>query len=161
LAPTVDEAVSVARRVGYPVAIKVESPDVVHKTDVGGVALGLNDDAEVRRAFERVVRAARSSVPGADIRGVVVQRMLPGATELIVGAVTDPVFGKLTAFGLGGVLVEAIGDVTFRLAPTDADTALAMLREIRGSALLDGVRGAPAIDRGAVARLIENVGALV
>ena len=161
LARTADEAVSVARRIGHPVAIKVESPDIPHKTDVGGVALGLSDDAEVRRAFERIVSAARRAVENADIRGVVVQRMLPGATELIVGAVTDPVFGKLTAFGLGGVLVEAIGDITFRLAPTDAGAALSMLREIRGAAILDGVRGNPAIDRTAVSRLIENVGALV
>ena len=115
----------------------------------------------------RGVHSTASSVPRvatrrtADIHGVVVQKMLSGGTELIVGAVTDPVFGKLTAFGLGGVLVEVMGDVTFRLAPTSADDAAAMLREIRGAKLLDGVRGSAAIDRSAVARLIENVGSLV
>src|SRR5262245_35759844 len=161
LATTADAAVSIARRIGFPVALKIESPDIVHKTDVGGVALALGDDADVRRAFERVTSAARRHAPNADIRGVVVQKMLGGGTELIVGAVTDPVFGKLTAFGLGGVLVELMGDVTFRLAPTSADEAAAMLSEIRGAKLLDGVRGSAAIDRSAVARLIENVGALV
>jgi len=161
LASTPDAAVTAARRIGYPVAMKIESPDIVHKTDVGGVALNVGDDVEARSAFDRIVAAARRHAPTADVRSVVVQKMLPRATEVIVGAVTDPVFGKLTAFGLGGVFVEAIGDVTFRLAPTSADEALSMLREIRGAAILDGVRGAAAIDRAAVARLIENVGALV
>ena len=161
LASTAEAAVSIAHRIGYPVAMKIESPDVLHKTDVGGVALNLGDDADVRRAFDQIVSAARRNVPDADVRGVVVQKMLSGGTEAIVGAVTDPVFGKLTAFGLGGVFVEAIGDVTFRLAPTGADEAAAMLREIRGAKILDGVRGNPPIDRSAVAHLIENVGTLV
>src|SRR5262245_33598870 len=90
LATTADAAVSIARRIGFPVALKIESPDIVHKTDVGGVALALGDDADVRRAFERVTSAARRHAPNADIRGVVLQKMLGGGTELIVGAVTDP-----------------------------------------------------------------------
>ena len=161
LASTADEAVSIARRIGYPVVMKIDSPDVVHKTDVGGVALDVGNDADVRRAFDHIVTSVRRRIADADVRGVVVQKRLSGGTEVIVGAVTDPVFGKLTAFGLGGVFVEAIGDVTFRLAPTSSADAAAMLREIRGATILDGVRGNPPIDRSAVAHLIENVGALV
>jgi acetyl coenzyme A synthetase (ADP forming)-like protein len=161
LASTADEAVSIARRIGYPVVMKIDSPDVVHKTDVGGVVLDLGDDADVRRAFDHIGTSVRRHVADARVRGVVVQKRLSSGTEVIVGAVTDPVFGKLTAFGLGGVFVEAIGDVTFRLAPTGSVDAAQMLREIRGATILDGVRGNPPIDRTAVAHLIENVGALV
>jgi acetyl coenzyme A synthetase (ADP forming)-like protein len=160
LAETPDAAVAAARAIGYPVVLKVESPDILHKTDVGGVVAGVGDDAAVRAAFGRIVDSARGSQPAARIRGVIVQRMLPGGTEVIVGAVTDPVFGRLTAFGLGGVLVEVFGDVTFRLAPTPADEALRMLGELRGARVLDGVRGAPPVDRAALASLIERVGAL-
>ncbi|MFF6847493.1 acetate--CoA ligase family protein [Streptomyces antimycoticus] len=162
LAESVDEAVSLADRIGFPVVLKIVSPDILHKTDAGGVRVGLNSCAEVRGAFTTIVDNARSYDPKARIQGVQVQQMIPdGGQEVIVGAVTDPTFGKVVAFGLGGVLVEVLKDITFRLAPATEDEALSMLDGIRAAEVLRGVRGGPAVDRAALADLIVRVSRLV
>ena len=159
-----DEACEIAARIGYPVVAKIESRDVLHKTDVGGVIVGIDSDEALRGACHEVVQRTRADDPEASIDGVLVQRQFDaadGATEVIVGAVTDPVFGKLVAFGLGGVLVEVLKDLTFRLAPATEEEAAGMLDELAGAAVLDGVRGGAGVDRAALASLITSVGHLV
>ena len=159
-----DEDCAIAAEIGYPVVAKIESRDVLHKTDVGGVIVGLETDAALREACHEVVQRTRAQHPDASIDGVLVQLQFDagdGATEVIVGAATDPVFGKLVAFGLGGVLVEVLRDLTFRLAPATEEEAAAMLDELAGAAVLDGVRGAAGVDRGALASLVAAVGRLV
>ncbi|WBB60523.1 acetate--CoA ligase family protein [Streptomyces sp. WMMC500] len=160
LAGDVEEAVALADGFDGPVVLKIVSPDIVHKTDAGGVETGLADASAVRAAFRRIVANARAYDPDARIDGVQVQQQLPPGREVIVGAVTDPTFGKVVAFGLGGVLVEVLGDVTFRLAPVTADEAAGMLDSIRAAEVLRGVRGEPGVDRGAVADQIRRVSEL-
>ncbi|WP_084962566.1 acetate--CoA ligase family protein [Thermoactinospora rubra] len=172
LAASAEEAVALAQEVGLPVVLKIVSPDILHKTEAGGVLVGLRTPEEVRRGYERIVANARAHDAGARIDGVQVQQMVgggstegslagPGSTEVIVGAVTDPTFGKVVAFGLGGVLVEVLKDVTFRLAPVSGEDALGMLDDIKAADVLRGARGAEPVDREALARLIERVGRLV
>ncbi|MET8578574.1 acetate--CoA ligase family protein [Streptomyces sp. NPDC005012] len=161
LARDVEEAVCVAARFGGPVVMKIVSPDILHKTEAGGVIVGVEGAAAARAAFLRIVENARAYDREARIEGVQVQELVPSGQEVIVGAVTDPTFGKVVAFGLGGVLVEVLKDVTFRLAPVDADEALGMLDSIRAAEVLRGVRGAPAVDRWAVAEQIRRVSQLV
>lgn len=158
LAKDVDEAVAHAARLGGPVVLKIVSPDILHKTDAGGVVVGVEGAAEVRAAFCRIIENARAYDAGARIDGVQVQQLLPPGQEVIVGAVTDPTFGKVVAFGLGGVLVEVLKDITFRLAPVTADEGLSMLDSIGAAEILRGVRGAPAVDRWALAEQIRRPG---
>ncbi|MEV6699966.1 acetate--CoA ligase family protein [Streptomyces sp. NPDC051453] len=164
LAADVDEAVAYAARFGGPVVMKIVSPDILHKTDAGGVIVGVEGAADVRAAFCTIVKNARAYAPDARIEGVQVQELLPtgpSSQEVIVGAVTDPTFGKVVAFGLGGVLVEVLKDVTFRLAPVGADEAVSMLDSIRAAEVLRGVRGAQPVDRWALAEQIRRVSQLV
>ncbi|MER7998275.1 acetate--CoA ligase family protein [Streptomyces sp. NPDC095613] len=160
LAECADEAVALADRIGFPVAMKIVSPQILHKTDAGGVRIGLNSAAEVRSAFSAIVTNARAYDPEARILGVQIQQMVPAGTEVLVGTVTDPTFGKIVAFGLGGVLVEVLKDVTFRLAPTTRDDALSMLDGIRAADVLRGVRGSAGVDRDALAELVVTVSRL-
>src|SRR5215469_12338118 len=118
LATSAKQAVTLAEEIGYPVVMKIVSPQILHKTEAGGVIPNLTKAAEVRSAYKAVISNAKSYAPDASIHGVHIQQMVKGAHEVIVGAVTDPSFGKLVAFGMGGVLVEVMKDVTFRLAPT-------------------------------------------
>lgn len=148
------EATAVARRLGFPVAVKIDSPDIPHKTEAGGVRLGLRDAAEVRAAFDEVLANAKRHAPAARADTVLVQPMLSRGVELAVGLHRDALFGPVLMVGLGGVRVEAFRDVVFRKAPVTSREALAMLEELRGRALLDGVRGEPAVDRGALAALL-------
>ncbi|MFJ3703025.1 MULTISPECIES: acetate--CoA ligase family protein [unclassified Streptomyces] len=161
LARDVDEAVALADRLGGPVVLKIVSPDILHKTDAGGVVVGVSGAQEVRSAFCTVVKNARAYAADARIEGVQVQQLVPPGQEVIVGAVTDPTFGKVVAFGLGGVLVEVLKDITFRLAPVTADEARSMLDSIGAAEILRGVRGAPAVDRWALAEQIRRVSRLV
>ena len=160
LAETADEAVKLADRIGFPVAMKIVSPQILHKTDAGGVRVGVDSAAGVRAAFTEIVANARAYDADADVHGVQVQQMAPAGTEVLVGTVTDPTFGKIVAFGLGGVLVEVLKDVTFRLAPASEEDALSMLDGIRAAEILKGVRGGPAVDRKALAGLIRLVSEL-
>ena len=161
LAECADEAVALADRIGFPVAMKIVSPEILHKTDAGGVRTGLTSAAEVREAFTAIVANATTYDPKAQILGVRVQQMVPDGTEVLIGTVTDPTFGKIVAFGLGGILVEVLKDVTFRLAPASKDDALSMLDSIRAAEILRGVRGSAAVDRDALAELVVKVSRLV
>ncbi|GAA3418403.1 acetate--CoA ligase family protein [Streptosporangium vulgare] len=161
VATSAEEAVSIAGEIGLPVVLKIVSPDILHKTEAGGVLVGLADLDAVRAGYDRILASASSYDPEASIDGVQVQAMVGAGHEVIIGAVTDPTFGKVVAFGLGGVLVEVLKDVTFRLAPLSGDDALGMLDDIRAAEVLRGVRGAEAADRGALSNMIERVGALV
>jgi acyl-CoA synthetase (NDP forming) len=162
LAETADEAVSLADRMGFPVVLKIVSPDILHKTEAGGVLVGLDSSAAVGAGFRTVVANARAYAPDAVILGVQVQQMLPSdGQEVIIGATTDPTFGKIVAFGLGGVLVEVLKDVTFRLAPVDDAEAGSMLDSVAAAEVLRGVRGAPPVDRVALTGMLRAVSELV
>ena len=160
-ATTADEAAAIAAEFGYPVVLKIVSPDISHKTDAGGVLAGVADGAAVRAGFDTIVANAKRYDANARITGVQVQQMAPAGREVIVGAVTDASFGKLVAFGIGGVLVEVLKDVTFRLAPVSNEEALGMLDSIKAGQLLNGVRGSAPVDRAALAGIIETVGRIV
>lgn len=157
LARTGEEAVRAAREIGFPVALKVVSPDISHKTDAGGVMLNLNSPEEVKRAFSEIVLAVKEKAPSASIYGVSVQEMIRGARETIIGFTRDPQFGPLLMFGLGGIYVEILKDVTFRIAPVTRREATKMVREVRAYPLLRGVRGEPAAD---VPALVDSILAL-
>lgn len=157
VAASADEAVALAEKLGYPVAVKIESPDIAHKTEAQGVQLGLRDASSVRAAFAEVTANARAYKPDAALTGVVVQAMAQPGVEMVVGVKQDAVFGPVVMVGLGGIFVEVLKDVVFRAAPVSDLEALDMLEELKGKAMLDGVRGRPAVDRHALAALISNV----
>jgi acetyltransferase len=162
VAETPEQAVEMAAQIGYPVVLKIASPDILHKTDVGGVKVGLENAEEVRDAFELMVYRAQRYLPEARIWGCLVQQMVPaGGVEVLVGMNRDPQFGPLVTFGLGGIYVETLKDVTFRIAPFSIQEADGMLSEIRAHALLDGVRGKPAVDKEAIVEALLRVGQLV
>ena len=140
-AATADAAVAAAENLGYPVVMKIASKDILHKSDVGGVKVGLEDEDEARRAFHAILESARQRVPDAIIDGVLVQEMAPSGKEVILGMNRDAQFGPMVMFGLGGIYVEILKDVSFRLAPMTRQDARAMIRQIRSFALLRGARG--------------------
>ena len=162
VAATPEEAIEIASQIGFPVVLKIASPDILHKTDVGGVKVGLRDAEEVRDAFELMVYRAQRYLPEARLWGCLVQEMVPGTgAEVLVGMNRDPQFGPLVTFGLGGIYVETLKDVAFRVAPFSAAEAGQMLGEIRSHALLDGVRGKPALDKSAIIDAILRIAQLV
>ena len=157
LAATAADAVACAGRIGYPVALKIESPDILHKTDAGGVALGLTDAAAVAAAFARIVENARRFNGAARVDGVIVQQMAPDGIDLVIGLKNDPLFGAVVMAGLGGIHVEIFRDIAFRKAPVSPAEAGRMLDELKSKALLSGVRGSAAIDINALTHLISAV----
>ena len=161
VATSASEAAAIARSIGFPVVMKVVSADILHKTEAGGVVVGIKTAEEAEAAYARVLANAKRHKPSAKVDGVQVQQMLTGGQEVIVGAISDPSFGKLVAFGLGGVLVEVLKDVTFRLAPVTHAEALSMLDSIAAAEILRGVRGGEPVDREALAEIIRNVSELV
>src|ERR1700681_1382193 len=161
VASSAAEAASLAAAMGYPVVMKIVSPQILHKAEAGGVVVGVKSAEQAAEAFASIVANARRYDPKATIDGVQVQQMLTGGQEVIIGAVTDPAFGKLVAFGLGGILVEVLKDITFRLAPAGNEDALSMLDGIAAAEILRGVRGAKPVHRAALAGMIEKVSALV
>jgi acetate---CoA ligase (ADP-forming) len=162
LARSADEAAAIAREAGLPVALKVCSAHIIHKSDIGGVALGLSSEAEVRAAYAKVSDAGTAvlgtSVPGATVDGVLVTPMRSGGVELLAGVTVDPTFGPVLAVGLGGVWVEVLKDTSLRVLPVDAGEVKRMLGELRGSALLRGARGAVPANLDAVAAAIAGIG---
>ena len=154
LAANADQAVTAARAIGYPVALKIESPDIAHKTEAGGVLLNVDSDDAARDGYERVTLNARSYAPGAAIAGVLVQEMLRGGRELIVGMSRDPSFGPAIAVGLGGVMVEALHDVALGVPPLTPHDARDMLDRLRGKALLGAFRGSEPADLNEVTRIL-------
>src|SRR5580700_9920930 len=161
VATSAEEAVKLAEKIGFPIVMKIVSPQILHKTEAGGVIVGVKSAEHAKEAYSTIIENARKYDPKADILGVQVQQMLSGGQEVIIGAVTDPAFGKLVAFGLGGILVEVLKDITFRLAPASGEDALSMLDGIAAAEILRGVRGAPPVDRAALATMIERVSTLV
>lgn len=162
IAVTSQNAVEIAAKIGYPVALKIASPDILHKTDVGGVKVGLENADEVVDAYELMVYRAQRYVPEARIWGCLVQEMLPeGGLEVLVGMNRDPQFGPLITFGLGGIYVETLRDVTFKIAPFSRLEAAEMLTEIKAHALLDGVRGKPPMDKDAIVDVLLRISQLV
>lgn len=153
LARSSEEAVRVAEELGYLVALKIESPDIAHKTEAQGVMLGLKDAEAVRLAYVQVIANARRYHQQTDVDSVIVQSMVYGDVELVVGLQNDPVFGVVVMAGLGGIHVEVLKDVVFRAAPVTPAEAGRMLDELKGRAILAGVRGRPPVDRAAVTRL--------
>ncbi len=162
LAATPDEAIQIATEIGFPVVLKIASPDILHKTDVGGVKVSLRNAEEVRDAFELMTYRAERYLPEARLWGCQVQEMAPpGGLEVLVGMNRDPQFGPLVTFGLGGIYVETLKDVTFRVAPFTVRDAENMLAEIRAHALLNGVRGQPPVDKEAIIDTLLRIGQLV
>ncbi|MEO3992825.1 MAG: acetate--CoA ligase family protein [Desulfurococcaceae archaeon TW002] len=154
LATSTEEAVRLSEEIGYPVVLKIVSPDIVHKSDVGGVKLNLNSSEEVRRSFDEILRSVRTKVPEAKITGILVQEMIPQSLEVIVGATRDPTFGPVLLFGLGGIFVEVLKDVSFRITPLSRYDAETMLTEIKAAKILDGYRGTPPRDKEAIIDII-------
>ncbi len=161
LAKSADEATKLAGGMGYPVVMKIVSPDILHKTEAGGVVVGVKDDAAAKAAYDQILANAKKYKADAKIEGIQVQQMLTGGTEVIIGSITDDSFGKLVAFGLGGVLVEVLKDITFRMAPATKEDALSMLDGIQAKEMLHGVRGGDAVNRDALANIIVGVSQLV
>ena len=141
LARTKKDAVAYAKEFGFPVVLKIVSPDILHKSDIGGVKLNLNSQAEVGRAFDEIIAAAKKHRKSAKIEGVSVQPMAKPATEVIIGMSKDAQFGPVLMFGLGGILVEVLKDVSFRIVPLIKRDAREMIREIKGYPILEGYRG--------------------
>src|SRR5882762_7189552 len=161
VAKSAAEAAKLAADMGFPVVMKIVSPDILHKTEAGGVVVGVKTAADAEKNYEIILANARKYKADAKIEGIQVQQMLAGGTEVIVGSITDGSFGKLVAFGLGGVLVEVLKDVTFRLAPATKDDALSMLDGIQAHDMLKGVRGSDPVNREALADIIIKVSQLV
>jgi acyl-CoA synthetase (NDP forming) len=154
LATTADEAVAAAKEVGFPVALKIVSPDITHKSDVGGVKLNLSTPDEVKAAFDEIIAAAKKAQPDATIDGVSVQKMARPGIEVIMGMSQDAQFGPVLMFGLGGILVEVLKDVSFRLVPITPRDARQMVQEIKGRPLLEGYRGQEPADVEALEKLL-------
>ena len=161
VAKTAAEAAKLASDMGYPVVLKIVSPEILHKREAGGVLVGVKDAAAAEQGFATIMANAKKYDAKANLVGVQVQQMLSGGQEVIIGAVTDPSFGKLVAFGLGGILVEVLKDATFRLEPASQQDALSMLDGIAAADVLKGVRGAKGIHREALALVIQRVSELV
>ena len=155
------KAVASAEKMGYPVVMKIVSPEIIHKTEVGGVIVGLSSSGDVESAYLRIVENARTRKPGARLLGVLVQKMAPESTEVIVGSVNDPQFGQTILFGLGGVFVEILKDVAFRIAPLEERDAREMIHEIKGYDVLTGYRRFPPADQDAIISLILCASRLV
>ncbi|NQT14688.1 MAG: acetate--CoA ligase family protein, partial [Planctomycetes bacterium] len=161
LASSAEEAVAFADEIGYPVVLRVISPEIVHKSEAKALALDLADAEAVRTAYDRMLGRVAETAPGARIRGVLVRRMIPAGHEVIVGAKRDPSFGPVLMFGLGGIYVELFEDVTFALAPIGRAAADRMVRRVKAHRLLEGLRGGPAADMEGIRDCLMRVGQLV
>jgi acetyltransferase len=161
LAKSEDEAVKLAEKGGYPVVMKIVSPDILHKSDAGGVKVNIKDEKSVREAYQTILKNAKAYKADADIHGIAIQEMAPWGTEVILGSVNDPTFGPTMMFGLGGIFVEVLKDVTFRVAPVSKEQAKTMLDEIRGAPILAGARGEAPRDKAAMADVITQYSAMI
>lgn len=157
LAPARDEAISASRQFGFPVVLKIVSPDIVHKSDAGGVKLGLRTSKQVGKAYDDILSAVKQKHPQAVIQGVSVQKMARPGVEVIIGMTKDAQFGPVLMFGLGGILVEILKDVSFRIVPLTKRDAGEMVREIKGYPLLEGYRGQEPVDVSKLEELLLKV----
>jgi len=161
LAGSADQAVEAAERIGYPVAMKVASPDIIHKSDLGGVRLNLGSAEAVRDAYDLMMMRIAQRVPGARLGDVYVEQMCGRGREVILGMTRDPQFGPMLMFGLGGIFVEVMKDVAFHLAPITHDEAMQMLQSTKSFALLRGARGQRSVDMAAIAEALQRISQLV
>jgi acetyl-CoA synthetase (ADP-forming) len=157
VAKTEDAAVEAAKRIGFPIVLKIVSAQVLHKSDAGGVIVGVNDEKGIREGYQRIVANIKKNVPTAVIEGILVQEMAPKGTEIIIGSTVDPTFGPTIMFGLGGIFVEILKDVSFRLAPISKEDAWEMLDEIKAKKMLEGPRGTPKADKEAIVATLLSV----
>ncbi|MDO8530641.1 MAG: acetate--CoA ligase family protein [Dehalococcoidia bacterium] len=160
LARTREEAAAIAKEIGYPVALKVVSPDIAHKSDIGGVKLGLRTEKQTAKAFDDIMKAVQARQPNARVHGVAVQKMARPGVEVIVGLSKDAQFGPVVMFGLGGIFVEVLKDVSFRIVPLLRRDAREMIREIKGFPVLQGIRGQEAVDIAALEDILLKVSEL-
>jgi acetyl-CoA synthetase (ADP-forming) len=161
VAKTEDEAVKFADELGYPLVLKIVSPDIIHKFDVGGVLLNLKASSEVREAYRKILNNVKKHKLKAKIKGILVQEMAPESTEIIVGATKDPQFGPALMFGLGGIFVEVLKDVTFRIAPINEQDAREMITEVKAYPILKGYRNQPPADIDTIIQILVNTSRLV
>jgi len=161
LAKDEEEAAKYATAIGFPIVLKIVSPDIVHKSDVGGVIVGIKNLRHVRTGYRQIVKNVKKHNPDAKIVGILVQEMAPSGTEVIVGSIKDPQFGPAIMFGLGGVFVEVLKDVTFRIAPITEDEAAEMISEVKAYPLLKGYRNTPPADLKAITKILVNTSRLV
>ncbi len=161
LAASKEEAVSISKQIGYPVVLKIVSPDVIHKSDSGGVKLDLKTPEQVEEAYDDIIQSIRKQYPEAKVQGVSVQKMARPGVEVIVGVSTDAQFGPVVMFGLGGILVEILKDVSFRIVPLMKKDAREMIREIKGYPVLEGYRGQEAVDVENLEELILKVSSFI
>ena len=156
VAKTEDEAVKAANDIGYPIVLKIVSPQILHKSDAGGVIVGVNDDQGIRDGYNTIIKNAKNYKSDAEITGILVQEMAPKGTEIIVGSTTDPTFGPTLMFGLGGIFVEILKDVSFRVAPIELVDAREMVDEIKARKILEGARGMPPVDKDTLADILHK-----
>ena len=156
-----ENAAKQAEALGFPVVLKIVSPDIVHKSDVGGVIVGVKSLNEVKKSYRQIMNNIKKHKPEAKIVGILVQEMAPAGTEVIVGSIKDPQFGPAIMFGLGGVFVEVLKDVTFRIAPITEDEAAEMISEVKAYPLLKGYRNSPPADLKAITKILVNTSRLV
>ncbi len=161
LAKTANEALTAAKSMGFPVVLKIVSPDVLHKSDVGGVVVGVENDKEVERNYNEIMNNLIRTAPDADIMGMLVEKQVPTTTEVIVGGIRDKQFGPTVMFGLGGIFVELFKDVVFRIAPVTETEALEMIREIKGYSVLNGYRGTEKLDIQKLSKTVVTVSELI
>jgi len=161
IAKTAEEAAKFSEEIGYPTVLKIVSPDVLHKFDVGGVILNINSREDAKKAYNKIVENVKRLKPDAKINGILVQEMAPCSTEVIVGAIKDPQFGPTLMFGFGGTFVEVMKDVAFRIAPITEEDAQAMITEVKAYPILRGYRGQPPLDIDTIAKILLNTSRLV
>ena len=161
LAKTQKEAVSLSQKKSFPVALKIVSPDVIHKSDSGGVKLSLNNVTEVKKAYDEILKKVRKQYPHAVIHGVSLQKMVRPGTEVIIGTSKDPQFGPVIMFGLGGIFVELLKDVSFRVIPVEQRDAQEMIKEIKGYPLLQGYRGKEPANISVLVEIILKISKLI
>jgi len=161
MAKTAEAAAKFSEEIGYPTVLKIVSLDVLHKFDVGGVILNVNSREEARNAYNKIIESVKKHKPDAKIDGILVQEMAPPSTEVIVGAIKDPQFGPTLMFGFGGIFVEVMKDVAFRIAPITEEDAPQMITEIKAYPILQGYRGQPPADINALTKILVNTSRLV
>jgi acyl-CoA synthetase (NDP forming) len=161
LATNAQEAVREAKEVGFPAVMKIVSPQITHKSDVGGVIVNIRDEKQLRAEYEELIVRVRRKEPSAKVLGVLIERMMPSSTELIIGGIRDKQFGPSIMFGIGGIFAEIYDDVAFRVAPVDAIDTLNLVQGLRGSKILSGARGQPPADLDSIKSTLINVSNLM
>ncbi len=161
VAKNIDEAIEHAKKIGFPVVLKIVSPDIVHKFDVGGVVIGIRSEEELVKAYESILENVKAKAPRARIWGIAVQEMVTKGHEVFIGGMEDSVFGPVVLFGLGGIFVEVLRDVSFRLAPITKDEALEMITELKGATILKGYRGEEGVNLEVLADVIARCSQMI